>query len=271
MICGITAYFSVGLLPDPALFALRILGYISMPFFAQFLVEGFFLTRNVYRYFLRLALTAYWAQAAYLLIFLFWSGSPQPERLNIVFSWLISLTVLVGVEFLVSLPRDRIASLNLLQANRTTNSTRYDVIISGTEANNLPRGLKIPRWPKSTFHGISVVLFALCMLLITFLPLTMSLMSLTCVLIFYFLHRWKINSRLLLASVVYSAFAACYTYAYYRMTGTFTWEWTSLAGFLLCLLIPAVRRKHSRIFYRALYLLYPVSVGLCALTVAFIS
>jgi len=269
MFCGITAYFFSGILPSSAIFFLQILGYISMPFFAQSLVEGFFLTRNTYSYFLRLALNAYFAQGALLLVYLLWPGSPHPARLNIVFSWLISMAVLIGLELLISLPRDRIASMNLLNANQATNSTRYDVIITSEDANNLPSGLKVPKWPKSTFHAIALVLFALCMILVTLLPLTMTVISVFCVLIFYFLHRWKIRSRILTALIVYSAFAVSYTYSYYRMTGIFSWEWTSLAGFLLCLLIPDKRRRKKRLFYRLLYLVYPVSIVLIA-AVAFL-
>ena len=236
-----------------------------MPFFAQFIVDGFFLTKNTYKYFLRLALCAYLAQASYLLIFLIWPEAPHANHLNFAFNWLIVITLLVGLEFLVSLPRDRIASMNLLNANRVTNSTRYDVVLSSEDANNLPSGLKVPRWPKSSFHALSIVLIALCALLITFLPLKMSLMSIMCALVFYFLHRWKINSRILVATVVYSAFAASYAIAHYRMTGTFSWEWTSLAGFVLCLLLPNKRRRKDSKLYRLRYGIYPVSIALCAL------
>lgn len=263
-ICAIAAFFFDGFLPPCLIFTLTIIGYMSMPFFAQFLVDGFFLTRNTYKYILRLAVCAYLVQAVYLLILLLWKGSPQPERLNIVFTWLIAITILIGMEFLVSLPRDRIASMNLLNANQTTKSTRYDVVITSEDANNLPRGLKVPRWPKSTFHALAIFLFALCMLLVTFLPLTMSLMSIMCVMIFYFLHRWKIDSRIFVATTVYSAFAACYVYAYYRMTGMLTWEWASLAGFILCLLIPNRRRRKKKNLYMLRYLILPCSVGIIA-------
>ena len=177
MICGTAAVFFDGILPSCVIFALTIIGYISMPFFAQALVEGFFLTRSTNRYFLRLAFCAYLTQAVYLLSFILWEKAPRPERFNIVFTWLIALVILYGVELLVSLPRDRIASLNLLQPNQSTHSTRFDVVVPGEEANNLPKGMTIPKWPRTTLHGLAIVLFALCMTLITFLPLTMSMMS----------------------------------------------------------------------------------------------
>ncbi|MBP5493322.1 MAG: hypothetical protein J6Y08_10820 [Clostridiales bacterium] len=270
-LCAVAAFFFDGFLPSCVIFALTIIGYSAMPFFAQFLVDGFFLTRNTYKYSLRLAFCAYFSQAVYLLVFLLWPGSPHPTRLNIGFTWLIAMGVLVAVEFLVSLPRDRIASMNLLDANRTTNSTRFDVVLSSEDANNLPRGLKVPRWPKTTFHALAIFIIALCMLLITFLPLTMSLMSIMCVLVFYFLHRWKIDSRILVATIVYSAFAACYAYAYYRMTGTFSWQWTSLVGFILCLLIPNRRRRKNTKLYRLRYLILPAGVGIIAFIAYLIS
>ena len=271
MIFGTAAFFFDGILPSSVLFAMTIIGYASMPFFAQALVDGFFLTRNTYKYFLRLAFTAYLSQAVLLLTYLLWDKSPRPERFNIVFSWLIAFGVIFGAELLLSLPRDRIASMNLLQPRQTTRSTRYDVVVPGSEANNLPKGMKVPAWPRSSLHGLAIVLFAIYMTLITFLPLTMSVMSITSVLIFYFLHRWKIDSRILVATIFYSAFAACYTYIYFRMTGTITWEWTSLVGFLLCLIIPGKRRKKDARFYRALYLFYPLVIGVCAIIAALVS
>ncbi|MBR5974171.1 MAG: hypothetical protein IK020_03210 [Clostridiales bacterium] len=271
MICGIAAVFFDGILPSCAIFVLEIIGYISMPFFAQALAEGFFLASNTYKYFLRIAFTAYLSQAVLLLVYLLWNKSPQPARLNIVFTWLIAFLILYGVELLVSLPRDRVASLNLLEPNQTSHSTRYGIVISSTEANNLPKGMKVPAWPRTTLHALAIVLFAVCMTLLTFLPLTMSLMSVMCTLIFYFLHRWKIDNRVLVATVFYSAFAACYTYMYFRMTGTVTWQAFSLIGFLLCLLLPSRKRKRPKIFYRSLYLLYPVTIGLCAITAYLVS
>ena len=268
MICGVTAYFFDGILPICVLFPLQILGYVSMPFFAQSLVEGFFLTRNVYRYFVRLALIAYLTHLAHFLLYLLWPEIPYPARMNILFSWIIALTGLIGLEFLLSLPRDRIASMNLLNANQATNSTRYDVIITSEDANNLPRGLKVPKWPKSTFYAIALVLLSLCMILISLLPLTMSLLPLFCVLVFYCLHRWKLKSRILIATIVFSAYAAAYTFTYYRLSGSISWEWTSLAGFLICLLIPEKRRRKSPWFYRALYLVYPVSIVITGILAA---
>ncbi len=268
MICGVVACFFDGLLPSSALFLLQILGYISMPFFAQRIVEGFFLTRNIYRYFVRLALFAYLSHLAHFLICLLWPEIPYPARMNILFSWMIALTGLIGLEFLLSLPRDRIASMNLLNANQVTNSTRYDVIITSEEAQNLPRGLKVPKWPKSTFYAIALVLLSICTVVIAFLPLTMSLLPLFCVLVFYCLHRWKLQSRILLATIVFSAFAAAYTFTYYRLSGSISWEWTSLAGFLICLLIPEKRRRKSPWLYRALYLIYPVSIVITGILAA---
>ncbi|MBO4687779.1 MAG: hypothetical protein J5636_04635 [Clostridiales bacterium] len=271
MICGTVAFFFDGILPSCVIFALSIIGYISMPFFAQALVEGFFLTRSTNKYFMRLAFCAYLTQAVYLLSFILWEKSPRPERFNIVFTWLIALILLYGVELLVSLPRDRIASLNLLQPNQSTHSTRFDVIVPGEEANNLPKGMTIPKWPRASLHGLAIVLFALCMTLITFLPLTMSLMSVMCTLIFYFLHRWKIDNRVLVATVFYSAFAACYTYIHFRMSGTISWQAFSLIGFLLCLLLPNKKRKRPKMLYRSLYLLYPLVAGICALVASLVS
>ena len=271
MIVGTAAVFFDGILPSYVLFTMTIIGYISMPFFAQALVEGFFLTRNAYRYFIRIAFTAYCTQAAFLIVFLLWNKSPQPARLNIVFTWLVAFIILYGVEILVSIPRDRIASMNLLQPNQSTHSTRYDIVVPGPEANNLPKGMKVPSWPRTSLHGLAIVLFALCMTLITFLPLTMSIMSIMTVLIFYFLHRWKIDSRIFVAAIFFSAFSACYTYLYFRMTGILAWEWTSLAGFLLCLLIPEKRRKKPKWCYRSLYLLYPLTVAICALAACLVS
>ena len=265
MIVGTAAVFFDGILPSCVIFALTAVGYFSMPFFAQALVEGFFLTSNSYKYCLRIAFSAYASQAAFLLSYLFFAKAPKPERFNVVFSFLIAFIVLYGVELLVSLPRDRVASMNLIEPNSTSHSTRYGVIIPSTEANNLPRGMKVPKWPRTTLHGLAIVLFAICMLLITFLPLTMSIMSVMCVLIFYFLHRWKIDNRVFVATIFYSAFAACYTYLYFRMTGIITWEAVSLVGFLLCLILPSRKRKKPKIFYRSLYLFYPAVILLCAL------
>ncbi len=265
MICGVTAYFFDGILPICVLFPLQILGYISMPFFAQAVVEGFFLTKNIYKYFLRISLTAYLAQAAFLLVYLLWDSSPKPLRLNIVFTWMITLSILFAVELLVSLPRDRVASMNLIEPNASSQSTRYGVIVSSAEANNLPHGMKIPELPRTTLHGFAILLFAICMVLVTFLPLTMSLMSIMCVLMFYFLHRWKIDNRVFVATVFFAAFAACYTYLYFRMTGIITWEGISLIGFFLCLLLPSKKRKKSKWFYRAFYLFYPLTIAVCAI------
>ncbi len=267
MICGLGAYYFSWAITPSVQFFLEILGYIAMPFFAQAVVEGFFLTKNVYMYFVRLSLIAYLTQLSYFLVYLLWPSTQYPSKMNIVFSWMLSLTLLIALELLISLPRDRIASMNLLNANPVTNSTRYDVIITSEEANNLPRGLKVPKWPKSTFYAIALVLLSMCLILTTFLPLTMSMLSLFCVLVFYLLHRWKLQSRILIATIVFSAFAASYTYMHYRLTGTISWEWTSLAGFLICLLIPEKRRKKPHWFYRALYLLFP----LCNLVFATLS
>lgn len=264
-ICAVAAFFFDGLLPSCVIFILTAVGYLSMPFFAQSLVEGFFLTRNTYKYFLRIAFTAYLSQAALLLAYLLWSDSPKPQRFNIVFTWMIAFFILFAVELLVSLPRDRVASMNLIEPNTISHSTRYGVVLSSTEANNLPRGMRIPKWPRTTFHGLAILLFAICMVLVTFLPLTMSLMSIMCVLMFYFLHRWKIDNRVFVATIFYAAFAACYTYLYFRMTGIITWEGISLIGFLLCLLLPSRKRKKSKWFYRAFYLFYPLTIGICAL------
>lgn len=263
MLCGIIAMYFEGIMPDTVIIPLRLLGFVSMPFFAQALVDGFFLTRNTYKYFFRVAFTTYLAQAMALLSFLLFD-SPQPRRFNIGFTWLITFVLLFGLELLVSLPRDRIASLNLLSPNQTTNSTRFDVVMDSGAANHLPKGMKVPSWPRSTLHGLAILLFATCMILITFLPLTMSLMSIMTVLIFYFLHRWKIDSRVFVVTIFYSAFAACYTYLYFRMTGIISWEGISLLGFLLCLLIPEKKRKKPAMFYRSLYLVYPVCIFLCA-------
>lgn len=271
MICGTAALFFDGILPSTVIFVLTIIGYFSMPFFAQALVEGFFLTRNTYRYFLRIAFTAYASQAVFLISYLRWKDGPKPTRFNIVFTWLIAFIILFGVELLVSLPRDRVASMNLLDANQTSHSTRYGVVISSTDANNLPKGMKVPAWPRSTFHGLAIVLFALCMTLITFLPLTMSLMSVMCTLMFYFLHRWKIDNRVFVAMIFFTAFSACYTYLYFRMTGIITWEGTSLAGFLLCLLLPNKKRKKPKMFYRIFYLFYPLIIAICATTAYLVS
>ena len=265
MLCGIIAVYFEGIMPDTVITPLRLCGYVSMPFFAQALVEGFFLTKNTYKYFLRVAFTTYFAQAMALLSFLLFD-SPQPRRFNIGFTWLIAFALLIGLELLVSLPRDRIASLNLLSPNQTTNSTRFDVVVDSASANHLPKGMHVPSWPRSTLHGLAILLFAVCMTLITFLPLTMSLMSIMTVLLFYFLHRWKIDSRLFVVTVSYSAFAACYTYLNFRITGAISWEGVSLCGFLLCLLIPEKKRKKSKLFYRSLYLVYPVCIFLCAFT-----
>lgn len=271
MICGLSAYFFSEALPPSVQFFMQILGYISMPVFAQAVVEGFFLTRNVYMYFVRITLIAYLSHLAHFLIYLLWPDTPYPARMNIIFSWGLSLTVLIALEFLISLPRDRIASMNLLNANQVTNSTRYDVIITSEDANNLPRGLKVPKWPKSTFYAIALVLLSLCTIVIALLPLTMSLLPLICVLTFYCLHRWKLQSRILIATIVFSAFATAYTFTYYRLSGTISWEWTSIAGFLLCLLIPEKRRRKSRWFYRALYLVYPVSIVVIGILAAQLS
>ena len=271
MICGTAALFFDGILPSTVIFVLTIIGYFSMPFFAQALVEGFFLTRNTYRYFLRIAFTAYASQAVFLISYFRWKDGPKPTRFNIVFTWLIAFIILFGVELLVSLPRDRVASMNLLDANQTSHSTRYGVVISSTDANNLPKGMKVPAWPRSTFHGLAIVLFALCMTLITFLPLTMSLMSVMCTLMFYFLHRWKIDNRVFVAMIFFTAFSACYTYLYFRMTGIITWEGTSLAGFLLCLLLPNKKRKKPKMFYRTFYLFYPLIIAICATTAYLVS
>lgn len=271
MLCGTVAVFFDGILPSCVILALTILGYIGMPFFARALVDGFFLTKSTYKYFLRVALTAFLSQAAILYVYLVWDRSPEPERFNIVFTWLIAFTFLVGLELLVSLPRDRVASMNLLEPNQTSHSTRYGVVISSTEANNLPKGMKVPNWPRTTLHGIAIMLFAICMVLITFLPLTMSMMSVMCTIMFYFLHRWKIDSRVLVATTFYSAFAACYTYLYFRMTGVVTWEGISLLGFLLCLILPSKKRKMPKWFYRLFYLFYPVAILLCALIASLVS
>lgn len=271
MLCGTVAFFFDGILPSCVILALTILGYIGMPFFARALVDGFFLTKSTYKYFLRIALTAFLSQAALLYIYIIWDQSPEPKRFNIVFTWLIAFTFLVGLELLVSLPRDRVASMNLLEPNQTSHSTRYGVVISSTEANNLPKGMKVPNWPRTTLHGIAIMLFAICMVLITFLPLTMSMMSVMCTIMFYFLHRWKIDSRVLVATTFYSAFAACYTYLYFRMTGVVTWEGISLLGFLLCLLLPSKKRKKPKWFYRLFYLFYPVAILLCALIASLVS
>lgn len=268
MLCGIISQYFEGIMPDTVLLMLRLLGYVSMPFFAQALVDGFFLTKNTYKYFLRVTFTTYLAQAMALLSFLLFE-SPQPRRFNIGFTWLITFILLFGLELLVSLPRDRIASLNLLSPNQTTNSTRFDVIVDSGAANHLPKGMKVPAWPRSTLHGLAILLFAVCMTLITFLPLTMSLMSIMTVLIFYFLHRWKIDSRVFVVTIFYSAFSACYTYMNFRMTGTISWEGVSLFGFVLCLLLPEKKRKKPAMFYRSLYLVYPICIFLCAFTASF--
>lgn len=271
MLCGTTAVFFDGILPSCMIFALTLLGYIGMPFFARALVDGFFLTKSTYKYFLRITFTAYLSQAALLFVYLAWDRSPAPERFNIVFTWMIAFVILFGVELLVSLPRDRVASMNLLEPNQTSHSTRYGVVISSTEANNLPKGMKVPKWPRTTLHGIAIVLFSVCMVLITFMPLTMSMMCIMCTLMFYFLHRWKIDSRVLVATTFYCAFAACYTYLYFRMTGVVTWEGISLLGFLLCLLLPSKKRKMPKWFYRLFYLFYPAAILLCALIASLVS
>ena len=271
MVCGVAAVFFDGIFPSGAVFTLTVLGYIAMPFFARALVDGFFLTKNTYKYFLRVAFTAYLSQAVLLLVYLLWDESPKPQRLNIVFTWMIAFFILYGVELLVSLPRDRVASMNLIEPNRASHSTRYGVVIPSTESNNLPRGLKVPKWPRTTLHGLAILLFAICMVLITFLPLTMSLMSVMCTLMFYFLHRWKIDNRVFVAMIFFAAFAACYTYLYFRMTGSITWEAASLAGFMLCLLLPSKKRTKPKMFYRAFYLFYPLSIGICALAAWLIS
>ena len=271
MACGVTAVFFDGILPSCVIFALTILGYIAMPFFARALVDGFFLTRNTYKYFLRIAFTAYLSQAALLLSYLLWDGGPKPRRFNIAFTLLIAFIFLYGLELLVSLPRDRVASMNLIEPNSTSHSTRYGVVLPSTEANNLPRGMKVPKWPRTTLHGMAILLFAICMLLITFLPLTMSLMSVMCAVMFYFLHRWKIDNRVFVAMIFYAAFSACYTYLYFRMTGSITWEGVSLFGFMLCLLLPSKKRKKPKVFYRAFYLLYPLTIAVCALVAYLVS
>lgn len=265
MLCGIVAFFFDGILPSCVIFVLSILGYIAMPFFARALVDGFFLTSNTYKYFLRIAFTAYLTQASFLLVYILWEKAPQPKRFNIVFTWLLAFVIMYGLELLISLPRDRVASMNLLNPNQVSHSTRYGVVIPASESNNLPKGMAIPKWPRTTLHGLAIVLFALCMILITFLPLTMSLMSVTCVIMFYFLHRWKIDNRVFVATIFYAAFSACYTYLYFRMTGTITLDSVALVGFLLCLLLPSKKRKKPKMFYRAFYLFYPVAVGLCGL------
>ena len=271
MVCGVTAVFFDGILPSCVIFVLTILGYIAMPFFARALVDGFFLTKNTYKYFLRVAFTAYLSQAALLLSYLFWDEGPKPRRLNIVFTLMIAFFILYGLELLVSLPRDRVASMNLIEPNRTSHSTRYGVVIPSTESNNLPRGMKVPKWPRTTLHGLAILLFAICMVLVTFLPLTMSLMTIMCVLMFYFLHRWKIDNRVFVAMIFFAAFAACYTYLYFRMTGIITWEGTSLAGFMLCLLLPSKKRKKPKLFYRAFYLFYPLTIAICAVIAYLVS
>lgn len=270
MICGIISTYFVGILPGVVLFILRIIGYIAMPFFAQALVDGFFLTKNTYIYFLRVTFCAYLAQATAFLAFLLFDGTPYPHKFNIAFTWMVGFAVLFGLELLVSLPRDRIASMNLLHPNQTTHSTRFDVVVTSSEANHLPKGMKIPAWPKSTLQGGAILLFALSMVLITFLPLTMPVLSLTAIISFYFLHRWKIDSRIFVATIFFSAFAACYTYVYIRMTGHITYEWAAIAGFVICLLLPSKRRKKPVMFYRSMYLLYPIGIFGCAACAYFI-
>ena len=100
MLCGIIAMYFEGIMPDPVITSLRLLGYISMPFFAQALVDGFFLTRNTYKYFFRVAFTTYLAQAMALLSFLLFE-SPQPRRFNIGFTWLITFILLFSQVFCV--------------------------------------------------------------------------------------------------------------------------------------------------------------------------
>lgn len=267
MLCGIVAVYFEGILPSCVIFALQIVGYVAMPFFAQALVDGFFLTKNTYLYFLRVTFCAYLAQVTAFASYLLFSGSPQPKKFNIAFTWMVGFAVLFGLELLVSLPRDRIASMNLVHPNQATQSTRFDVVMSSSEANHLPKGMKIPAWPRSTLQAGAILLLALSMMLITFIPLTMSVVSITAIVGFYFLHRWKIDSRILVVTVFFSAFAVCYTYIYYRMNGTITYEGASLIGFILCLLIPGRRRKKPKMLYRSFYLIYPVSllaVAACA-------
>ncbi len=264
MICGVVPIYFEGILPGIVLFILQIIGYISMPFFAQALVDGFFLTKNTYQYFLRVTICAYLTQAASFLAYLIFADTPQPRKFNIAFTWMVAFAVLFALELLVSLPRDRIASLNLLHPNQTTHATRFDVVVSSSEANHLPKGMKIPSWPRSTLQGGAILLIALSMVIVTFLPLTMPILSLVAIVGFYFLHRWKIDSRIFVVTIFFSAFAACYTYAYFRMTGRITYEWAAIAGFVLCLLIPGKRRRKRKIYYRVLYLIYPLAILGCA-------
>lgn len=75
----------VGKLFFPNVLILQILGRLAMPIFAFFIAEGFYYTKNKFKYFLTLLIFAVFAQIPYVFLF---SG------LNILFTFCCSLILL---------------------------------------------------------------------------------------------------------------------------------------------------------------------------------
>lgn len=87
----------VGALLFPENMVLRCIGRLSFPIFCFLLVEGFFHTRNVYKYMTRLGIFALVSEIPYDLAF--YGTVFEPGRQNIFFTLFIGLAVMCILEF----------------------------------------------------------------------------------------------------------------------------------------------------------------------------
>ena len=90
--------YGVGSNVDVIYQSLRNIGRVAFPIFCFFLVEGFFYTRNVKRYALRLFLFALISEIPFDLAF--WGGPFKFQGQNVYFTLLIGLGVMAGLKYI---------------------------------------------------------------------------------------------------------------------------------------------------------------------------
>lgn len=243
-------------LPTHLFCLFSVLGYMSVPLFADLLLTGFNHTKNTYIYGLRIGILAFLTQSIRTGGFAVTGNATFALTLNGAFSLLFSLCIITGMEILLSLPKDRVASMNLINANPISKSTRYGVIVSGSDVNHMPPGLKLPKLPRSSIHMLSILMILICIVLPLFLPLEFGFLPILCVVILFIVNRWA-EKKLVYALLFFAIVAGAYCYTLYHFTGTWSLEWTAIGGIPLCYLLPE-GKKPNPIVSRLLYFYYPL-------------
>ncbi len=104
MIIDHIAYYNYFFMSDKTYLAFRIIGRIAMPIFAYAIVEGYFHTKNIKKYVIRLFILAIITQVV-IDIVAYFNTVFVPEYtvniyniLNIVFSFLLSLIIIISID-----------------------------------------------------------------------------------------------------------------------------------------------------------------------------